>query len=75
MMSRSMMLLRIDLVLSAILASSSQRLVNSSKVLASDIRRFSRCFSWLGDWPSAIALRASMQRSRAMSSEIPSLDP
>jgi hypothetical protein len=49
MMSRSMMLLRIDLVLSAILASSSQRLVNCSKVLASAMRRFSRCFSWLGD--------------------------
>ena len=35
--------------LSAILASSSQRLVNCSKVLASAMRRFSRCFSWLGD--------------------------
>lgn len=54
---------------------SSQRLVNSSKVLASDIRRFSRCFSWLGDWPSAMALRASVQRSRAIRSEIPSFDP
>ena len=70
-----MMLLRIDFVLSAILASSSQRFVNSSKVFASATLRFSRCFSWEGDRPSAIALRASTQRSRAISSEIPSFDP
>ena len=70
-----MMLLRIDLVLSAIRASSSQRLVNCSKVLASDRRRFSRCFSWLGESPAAMALRASAQRSRASNREIPSLAP
>jgi hypothetical protein len=70
-----MMLLRIDLVLSAILASSSQRLVNCSKVWASDRRRLSRCFSWAGETPSAMAFLASMQRSRAISSEIPSFVP
>ena len=74
-MSRSMMLLRIDFVLSAILASSSQRFVNSRRSWPRTALRFSRCFSWEGDRPSAIALRASTQRSRAISNEIPSLDP
>jgi hypothetical protein len=44
------MLLRIDLVLSAILGVG-QPLVNSPKVLASVSRRFSRCFSCAGGLP------------------------
>jgi len=50
-MSRSTMLLRIALVLSAIRAPASHFSVISPNVLAAVRRRFSRCFSSAGDLP------------------------
>ena len=70
-MSRSRMLLRIDRVLSAIRAPTYHSSVNSWKVLASDRRRFSRCFSCAGDCPSETARFASMHFSRACASDRP----
>jgi hypothetical protein len=70
-MSRSKMTRRIDRVLSAIGASSNQRSPNWAKLRASLSRRFSRCFSWAGDRPSATARRASRHFSRARAREMP----
>ena len=71
-MSRSRMLLRIERVLSAILAPLARLSVNSWKFFASDRRRFSRCFSCAGDLPSYTARRASMHLSRALANDKPS---
>ncbi len=70
-MSRSTMLLRIALVLSAIRAPASHFSVTSPKVLAVVSRRFSRCFSSAGDLPWATAFLTSISFSRAIASEIP----